>query len=100
MNISGDFLLILIKWGVNGGVIVLYEINYRKFTLRRRNRMCPEAEQSRRTEARTVHIRSGQLPSTETGLALCTDWSRAEDPGRSRRSELSGSGSAHSGQER
>ena len=62
MNISGDFLLILIKWGVNGGVIVLYEINYRKFTLRRRNRMCPEAEQSRRTEARTVHIRSGRLP--------------------------------------
>ena len=62
--------------------------------------MCPEAEQSRRTEARTVHIRSGRLPSTETGLALCTDRPRAEDPGRSGRSELSGSGPAPGGQER
>ena len=52
------------------------------------------------SEARTVHVRPGRLPSTETGLALCTDRPRAEHPGRSRRSELSGSGSAHSGQER
>ena len=47
-----------------------------------------------------VHIRSGRLPSTETGLALCTDRPRAEDPGRSGRSELSGSGPAPGGQER
>ena len=46
------------------------------------------------SEARTVHVRPGRLPSTETGLALCTDRPRAEDPGRSGRSELSGSGPA------
>ena len=46
------------------------------------------------SEARTVHVRPGRLPSTETGLALCTDRPRAEDPGRSGRSELSGSGRA------
>ena len=51
-------------------------------------------------EARTVHVRPGRLPSTETGLALCTDRPRAEDPGRSGRSELSGSGPAPGGQER
>ena len=47
-----------------------------------------------------VHVRPGRLPSTETGLALCTDRPRAEDPGRSARTELSGSCPAHSGQER
>ena len=52
------------------------------------------------SEARTVHVRPGRLPSTETGLALCTDRPRAEDPGRSGRSELSGSGPAPGGQER
>ena len=82
------------------GFIILYEINYRKFSLRRRNRMCPEAEPSRRSEARMVHGRPDSSPSTETGLAFRTDRPRAEDPGRSRRSELSGSGSTHSGQER
>ena len=51
-------------------------------------------------EARMVHVRPGRLPSTETGLALCTDRPRAEDPGRSGRSELSGSGPAPGGQER
>ena len=62
--------------------------------------MCPEAEPSRRSEARMVHGRPDSSPSTETGLAFRTDRPRAEDPGRSRRSELSGSGSAHSGQAR
>ena len=52
------------------------------------------------SEARMVHVRPGRLPSTETGLALCTDRPRAEDPGRSGRSELSGSGPAPGGQER
>ena len=52
------------------------------------------------SEARTVHVRPGRLPSTETGLALCTDRPRAEDTGRSGRSELSGSGPAPGGQER
>ena len=52
------------------------------------------------SEARTVHVRPGRLPSTETGLALCTDRPRAEDPGRSGRPELSGSGPAPGGQER
>ena len=52
------------------------------------------------SEARTVRVRPGRLPSTETGLALCTDRPRAEDPGRSGRSELSGSGPAPGGQER
>ena len=47
-----------------------------------------------------VHIRPGRLPSTETGLALCTDRPCAEDPGHSGRSELSGSGPAPGGQER
>ena len=47
-----------------------------------------------------VHGRPGPSPSTETGLAFRTDRPRAEDPGRSGRSELSGSGPAHSGQER
>ena len=52
------------------------------------------------SEARMVHVRPGRLPSTETDLALCIDRPRAEDPGRSGRSELSGSGPAPGGQER
>ena len=62
--------------------------------------MCCEAESVAASEARMVHVRPGRLPSTETGLALCTDRPRAEDPGRSGRSELSGSGPAPGGQER
>ena len=83
MNTSGKFE----KRGGLGGD----EINYRKFSLRRRNRMCPEAESSRRSEARMIHGRPGRFPSTETSLAFRTDRPRAEDPGRSGRSELSGS---------
>ena len=56
------------------------------------------AEEAR--EAGMVHGRPGRPPSSETGLTFRTDRPRAEDPGRSRRSELSGSGSAHSSQER
>ena len=52
------------------------------------------------SEARMVHVRPGRLPSTETDLALCIDRPRAEDPSRSGRSELSGSGPAPGGQER
>ena len=61
--------------------------------------MCPEAEPSASqppaSEARMVHGRPGQPPSMEISLALRTDRPRAEDPGRSGRSELSGSGPAH-----
>ena len=49
------------------------------------------------SEARIVHGRPGRPPSSEAGLTFRTDRPRAEDPGRSGRSELSGSGSAHSG---
>ena len=52
------------------------------------------------SEARIVHGRPGRPPSSEAGLTFRTDRPRAEDPSRSGRSELSGSGSAHSGQER
>ena len=47
----------------------------------------------RSREARMVHGRPDSSPSTETGLTFRTDRPRAEDPSRSRRSELSGSGS-------
>ena len=43
-------------------------------------------------EAGKVHGRPGRPPSTEMGLAFRTDRPRPEDPGRSGRSELSGSG--------
>ena len=62
--------------------------------------MCPEAQPSQPVRPGRSHVRPGRLPSTETGLALCTDRPRAEDPGRSGRSELSGSGPALGGQER
>ena len=44
------------------------------------------------SEARIVHGRPGRPPSSEAGLTFRTDRPRAEDPGRSGRSELSGSG--------
>ena len=56
------------------------------------------------SEARPVHVRLGRPPSTESEMGLWPYVYRSascrRDPGRSGRSELSGSGSAHSGQDR
>ena len=43
-------------------------------------------------EAKIVHGKPDSSPCTEMGLTFRTDRPRAEDPGRSGRSELSGSG--------